>query len=217
MSCCDVFIQEQQPLWAVFESQHRVEAQVRHNGLSASKTSCRPPGPITSFQTTRLLLSTLGLLSPEVLRVPGLDEVPPQLVSLDSSCPGFLEDLNRLDKLPSRHRDSALVFCMRTGQRTAAEVRIHHSAWSFQRANQTVASATCLTGPEECRVQHQCLTSLPGLPIISGHASGVGAVASGRSQHRYTRSFCCCQSSPTTFYQINRRNPCFHRIPCCTW
>lgn len=131
LTYCDFLIQEQQPLWAVFESQRKVEAQVRHNGLSASKTSCRPPGPVNSFQTTRLLLSTLGLLSPEILKVSSPGGVPPQLGSLDSSHPGFLEDLNRLDKLPSRHRDSTLVFCMRTEQRTAAEVRGHHSAVFF--------------------------------------------------------------------------------------
>ncbi|XP_075869463.1 ral GTPase-activating protein subunit beta [Nelusetta ayraudi] len=114
--------QEQQQLWAVFENQRQVEARVQLDGPPTPRNSCRPPGPVTSFQTTRLLLSTLGLLSPEALRVPSAGGVPPQLGFLDSSRPGFLEDLSRLDELPSRHRDSALVFCMRAGQRTAAEV-----------------------------------------------------------------------------------------------
>lgn len=125
LSCCDVFIQEQQQLQAIFESQCHVEARTRHHGYSASRTSCRHPGPVTSFQTTRLLLSTLGLLSPEALRMPSPGGVTPQLGSLDSSRPGFLEDINRLDKLPSRHQDFALVFCMRKAQRTAAEVTGH--------------------------------------------------------------------------------------------
>lgn len=126
LSCCDVLIQEQQ-LQAVIESQRQVEARARHSGFSASKTRCRPPGPVSTFQMARLLLSTLGLLSPEALRSPAPGGVTPHLGSLDSSRPGFLEDINRLDRLLPRHQDSALVFCMRTGQRKASEVRGHWS------------------------------------------------------------------------------------------
>ncbi|XP_032364938.1 ral GTPase-activating protein subunit beta, partial [Etheostoma spectabile] len=48
--------------------------------------------------------------------------VLPQLLSLDSYLPGFSDDLKRLDKLPSRDCNSASVFYVRAGQRTAAEI-----------------------------------------------------------------------------------------------
>ncbi|XP_068172385.1 ral GTPase-activating protein subunit beta-like isoform X2 [Antennarius striatus] len=109
-------------LKAAFKRQQQVEAQPGLGGLSGVMKSCRMPPPVAKFQTARLFLSHLGLLTPETLKNPGIGSAPAQLVSLDSSVPGFSEDLMRLDLLPSRRRDSAFVFCMRAGQRTAAEI-----------------------------------------------------------------------------------------------
>ncbi|XP_068598211.1 ral GTPase-activating protein subunit beta-like [Brachionichthys hirsutus] len=117
-------VQQQQLecLKAMFNRQQQVEAQPRLGGLSGVTKTCRMPPPVTNFQTARLFLSHLGLLTPETLKNPGIGTVPAQLVSLDSSLPGFSGDLSRLDRLPSRRRDSAFIFCMRAGQRTAAEI-----------------------------------------------------------------------------------------------
>nr|XP_046241115.1 ral GTPase-activating protein subunit beta isoform X2 [Scatophagus argus] len=114
--------QELEHLQAVFKRQQQVEAQPQVGGQTAVMMTCRPPRPVTSILTARLLLSHLGLLTPETLKDPGTSGVRAQLASLDSSLPGFSEDLRRLDQLPSRHCDSAFVFCMRAGQRTAAEI-----------------------------------------------------------------------------------------------
>ncbi|XP_034722299.1 ral GTPase-activating protein subunit beta-like [Etheostoma cragini] len=109
-----------QRLHAALKTQQLVEAQPQVSGRSVVMTPCRPPPPIRSFETARLFLSHLGLLTPETLKSPS--GVLPQLLSLDSYLPGFLDDLKRLDKLPSRDCDSASVFYVRAGQRTAAEI-----------------------------------------------------------------------------------------------
>ncbi|XP_068578263.1 ral GTPase-activating protein subunit beta [Cebidichthys violaceus] len=109
-------------LQAALKRQRQVEARPQVSGRSVVMKTCRPPHPITNFQTARLFLSHLGLLTPETLKSPGTSGVPAQLVSLDSSLPGFSEDLRRLDQLPSRNCDSAFIFYMRAGQRTAAEI-----------------------------------------------------------------------------------------------
>ncbi|XP_040015592.1 ral GTPase-activating protein subunit beta isoform X2 [Xiphias gladius] len=114
--------QQLEHLRGVLKRQRQVWDQLQVSGHSAIITTCKPPPPVTNFQTARLLLSHLGLLTPETLKDPGTSGVPAQLVSLDSSLPGFSEDLRRLDQLPSRNCDSAFVFYVRAGQRTAAEI-----------------------------------------------------------------------------------------------
>ncbi|XP_034548760.1 ral GTPase-activating protein subunit beta-like [Notolabrus celidotus] len=85
-------------------------------------TTNKLPPLATKFQTARLFLSHLGLLTPETLKDSGTGTVLPELVSLDSSLPGFTDELRRLDHLPSRNCDCAFVFYMRAGQKTAAEI-----------------------------------------------------------------------------------------------
>ncbi|XP_027134728.1 ral GTPase-activating protein subunit beta-like isoform X2 [Larimichthys crocea] len=114
--------QQVERLHAVFKRQQQVESQPLISRQSVVMTNCRPPPPVTTFQTARLFLSHLGLLTPETLKDPGTSSVPAQLVSLDSSLPGFSEDMRRLDELSSRYCYSALVFYVRAGQRTAAEI-----------------------------------------------------------------------------------------------
>ncbi|XP_056294569.1 ral GTPase-activating protein subunit beta isoform X3 [Pseudoliparis swirei] len=114
--------QQLERLQAALTRQRQVEARPQVSRRSDVSKPCRPPSPITKFQTARLFLSHLGLLTPETLKSPGTGGVPAPLVSLDSSLPGFSEDLRRLDQLPSRNCDSAFIFYMRAGQRTAAEV-----------------------------------------------------------------------------------------------
>ncbi|XP_030274708.1 LOW QUALITY PROTEIN: ral GTPase-activating protein subunit beta [Sparus aurata] len=109
-------------LQTMFQRQQQVEAQPQLSGQLVVMETCRPPPPVTGFQTARLFLSHLGLLTPETLKDPGTSGVLAQLVSLDSSLHGFSEDLKRLDQLPSRNCDSAFIFYIRAGQRTAAEI-----------------------------------------------------------------------------------------------
>ncbi|XP_061542913.1 ral GTPase-activating protein subunit beta-like isoform X2 [Phycodurus eques] len=108
-------------LRGTLERQQRVEAEPRQSG---AMTACTPPPPrpVTHVQTARLFLSHLGLVTPETLKDPGSRGVPAQLVSLDASLPGFYEDLRRLDRLPSRTQESAFVFYVRAGQKTAIEI-----------------------------------------------------------------------------------------------
>ncbi|XP_040058546.2 ral GTPase-activating protein subunit beta isoform X1 [Gasterosteus aculeatus] len=109
-------------LKAALKRQRQVEARPQVSGRTVVTKTCRPPPPSTDFQTARLFLSHLGLLTPEALKSPGTSGVPAQLVSLDSSLPGFSEDLGHLDQLASRNCDSAFIFYMGAGQRTAAEI-----------------------------------------------------------------------------------------------
>uniref|UniRef100_A0A672ZXY5 Ral GTPase-activating protein subunit alpha/beta N-terminal domain-containing protein n=1 Tax=Sphaeramia orbicularis TaxID=375764 RepID=A0A672ZXY5_9TELE len=102
------------------DQQRQVEAQPQMSGTSVAMTTCRSVVSGGPVQTARLFLSHLGLLTPDTLKDSG--GVPAQLLSLDSSLPGFSEDLRHLDQLASRNCDSASVFYLRAGQRTAAEV-----------------------------------------------------------------------------------------------
>ncbi|XP_071374651.1 ral GTPase-activating protein subunit beta-like isoform X1 [Centroberyx affinis] len=111
-----------QRLEGVMRRQMEFEEKLERSGRLVRPADCRPPAPVQDFQTTRLFLSHFGLLSPEALKEPGLSCVPAQLVLLDSSLPGFSEALSSLDRLPSRSCDSAFVFYMRAGQKTAAEI-----------------------------------------------------------------------------------------------
>uniref|UniRef100_A0A665XA69 Ral GTPase-activating protein subunit alpha/beta N-terminal domain-containing protein n=1 Tax=Echeneis naucrates TaxID=173247 RepID=A0A665XA69_ECHNA len=108
---------------AMLKRQRQVEDRLHASGHSVVMATCRPPPPATNFQTARLFLSHLGLLTPETLKDPGTSGVPAQLLSLNSSLPGFVEDLRRLDRMPSRNCDIAFIFCMRAGQRTDTEVK----------------------------------------------------------------------------------------------
>ncbi|KAM8917363.1 ral GTPase-activating protein subunit beta-like isoform 2-T2 [Spinachia spinachia] len=109
-------------LKAALKRQRQVEARPQVSGRAVVIKTCRPPPPTTNFQTARLFLSHLGLLTPEALKSLGTSGVPAQLVSLDSSLPGFSEDLRHLDQLASRNCDSAFIFYMKAGQRTTAEI-----------------------------------------------------------------------------------------------
>uniref|UniRef100_A0A8C4WQ32 Ral GTPase activating protein non-catalytic subunit beta n=1 Tax=Eptatretus burgeri TaxID=7764 RepID=A0A8C4WQ32_EPTBU len=77
---------------------------------------CRPPGPAPASQTARLLLSHLGLLSFEALKEPSNSRLPPSLVALEPTLPGFRQELAALDSLPTRPCDTVFVFYVRAGQ-----------------------------------------------------------------------------------------------------
>ncbi|KAM4582558.1 ral GTPase-activating protein subunit beta [Fundulus diaphanus] len=109
-------------LRATLKTQEHIEAQPQLSGRSIALATCRPPPPISCFQVTRVFLSHLGLLTPESVKDPGINSVQPTLLSLDSSLPGFSDNLRRLDQLPSRNRDCAFVFYMRAGQRKPREI-----------------------------------------------------------------------------------------------
>ncbi|XP_054639550.1 ral GTPase-activating protein subunit beta [Dunckerocampus dactyliophorus] len=104
------------------QRQQQVEDQLQVSSRTVAMTTCLPPPPAAHFQTARLFLSQMGLLTPETLKDPVTGGMPAQLASLDPSLPGFFEDLRRLDQLPSRNRDTIFVFYVRAGQKAAAEI-----------------------------------------------------------------------------------------------
>ncbi|KAL2090574.1 hypothetical protein ACEWY4_012837 [Coilia grayii] len=83
---------------------------------------CKPPPPSQEFQTARLFLSHFGFLSLEALKEPGNSRLPPHLVALDSSLPGFFDDIGYLDLLPGRPCDTVFIFYMRAGQKSSQEI-----------------------------------------------------------------------------------------------
>ncbi|KAM6927877.1 ral GTPase-activating protein subunit beta [Xenentodon cancila] len=109
-------------LKAALKNQQRFEAHAQMAGCLAVMATCRPQPPVSYFQVSRLFLSHMGLLTPESIKDPGVGGVLPQLMSLDPFLPGFSENLRVLDELPSQTCDSAFVFYVRAGQRTAAEI-----------------------------------------------------------------------------------------------
>ncbi|KAL1021288.1 hypothetical protein UPYG_G00011250 [Umbra pygmaea] len=85
-------------------------------------TDCKPPPPAQEFQTARLFLSHFGFLSLEALKEPGNSRLPPHLIGLQSSMPGFFDDIAYLDLLPCRPFDTVFVFYARAGQKTSHEI-----------------------------------------------------------------------------------------------
>ncbi|XP_048111470.1 ral GTPase-activating protein subunit beta [Alosa alosa] len=83
---------------------------------------CKPPPPSQEFQTARLFLSHFGFLSLEALKEPGNSRLPPHLIALDSSLPGFFDDVGYLDLLPGRPCDTVFIFYMKAGQKSSQEI-----------------------------------------------------------------------------------------------
>ncbi|KAJ8016428.1 hypothetical protein DPEC_G00007110 [Dallia pectoralis] len=90
--------------------------------FSETRTDCKPPPPAQEFQTARLFLSHFGFLSLEALKEPGNSRLPPHLIALESSMPGFFDDIAYLDLLPSRPFDTVFVFYVKAGQKTSHEI-----------------------------------------------------------------------------------------------
>ncbi|XP_030213857.1 ral GTPase-activating protein subunit beta isoform X4 [Gadus morhua] len=96
-------------------------------------TDCKPPTPAQEFQTARLFLSHFGFLSLEALKEPNNSRLPPHLIGLESSMPGFFDDISYLDLLPCRPFDTVFVFYVRAGQKSSHEIlRNVESAGSVQ-------------------------------------------------------------------------------------
>uniref|UniRef100_A0A8C2HL70 Ral GTPase-activating protein subunit beta n=1 Tax=Cyprinus carpio TaxID=7962 RepID=A0A8C2HL70_CYPCA len=53
---------------------------------------------------------------------PGNSRLPPHLIALDSSVPGFSDDVGYLDLLPSRPCDTVFIFYMKAGQKSSQEI-----------------------------------------------------------------------------------------------
>uniref|UniRef100_A0A667ZIL2 Ral GTPase-activating protein subunit beta n=1 Tax=Myripristis murdjan TaxID=586833 RepID=A0A667ZIL2_9TELE len=86
------------------------------------QTDCKPPPPSQEFQTARLFLSHFGFLSLEALKEPNNSRLPPHLIGLESSLPGFFDDISYLDLLPCRPFDTVFIFYVRAGQKSSHEI-----------------------------------------------------------------------------------------------
>jgi len=75
------------------------------------------PEPCSSFQTTRLVLSHLGLLT-----IPKRENEECSLVELKATSPSFWEELKALDRLSTRTHDTVLVYYVKTGQSSAPDI-----------------------------------------------------------------------------------------------
>ncbi|XP_043351484.1 ral GTPase-activating protein subunit beta isoform X7 [Dermochelys coriacea] len=98
------------------------EEEWRKKSFPDPITECKPPPPAQEFQTARLFLSHFGFLSLEALKETANSRLPPHLIALDSSLPGFFDDLGYLDLLPCRPFDTVFIFYMKAGQKTSQEI-----------------------------------------------------------------------------------------------
>ncbi|KAL8176754.1 UNVERIFIED_CONTAM: hypothetical protein K2H54_038283 [Gekko kuhli] len=112
---------EQQVLYEKSIEQ-RMEEEWRKKSFPDPITECKPPPPAQEFQTARLFLSHFGFLSLEALKEPANSRLPPHLIALDSSLPGFFDDIGYLDLLPCRPFDTVFIFYMKAGQKTSQEI-----------------------------------------------------------------------------------------------
>uniref|UniRef100_A0A8C2BHE7 Ral GTPase-activating protein subunit beta n=1 Tax=Cyprinus carpio TaxID=7962 RepID=A0A8C2BHE7_CYPCA len=102
--------------------EHCTEDFWRNKPFPDPLTDCKPPAPAQEFQTARLFLSHFGFLSLEAVKEPGNSRLPPHLIALDSSVPGFSDDVGYLDLLPSRPCDTVFIFYMKAGQKSSQEI-----------------------------------------------------------------------------------------------
>ncbi|XP_030632552.1 ral GTPase-activating protein subunit beta isoform X1 [Chanos chanos] len=102
--------------------EHYTEELWRNKPFPDPLTDCKPPPPSQEFQTARLFLSHFGFLSLEALKEPGNSRLPPHLIALDSSLPGFFDDIGYLDLLPCRPCDTVFIFYMKAGQKSSQEI-----------------------------------------------------------------------------------------------
>lgn len=86
-------------------------------------------GPYKQISSPSLLY-TLPLLdqlsctpSFRFFQEPNNSRLPPHLIGLDSSLPGFFDDVSYLDLLPCRPFDTVFIFYVRAGQKSSSEVR----------------------------------------------------------------------------------------------
>ncbi|ETE70670.1 Ral GTPase-activating protein subunit beta, partial [Ophiophagus hannah] len=100
----------------------KMEEEWRKKNFPDPVTDCKPPPPAREFQTARLFLSHFGFLSLEALKEPANSRLPPHLIALDSSVPGFFDDIGYLDLLPCRPFDTVFIFYMKAGQKTSQEI-----------------------------------------------------------------------------------------------
>ncbi|XP_073166072.1 ral GTPase-activating protein subunit beta isoform X6 [Lepidochelys kempii] len=98
------------------------EEEWRKKSFPDPITECKPPPPAQEFQTARLFLSHFGFLSLEALKETANSRLPPHLIALDSTLPGFFDDLGYLDLLPCRPFDTVFIFYMKAGQKTSQEI-----------------------------------------------------------------------------------------------
>uniref|UniRef100_A0A8C5DL61 Ral GTPase-activating protein subunit beta n=1 Tax=Gouania willdenowi TaxID=441366 RepID=A0A8C5DL61_GOUWI len=59
---------------------------------------------------------------PDHMIEPNNSRLPPHLIGLESSLPGFFDDINYLDLLPCRPFDTVFVFYVRAGQKSSPEI-----------------------------------------------------------------------------------------------
>ncbi|XP_059483480.1 ral GTPase-activating protein subunit beta isoform X11 [Neocloeon triangulifer] len=103
------------------------EAHVREQATSKKEKSqprhpnyeCKPPPRKTEIQTSRLFLSSLGLINLD--GVEGISEHP-QLTVIDSKMSGFAADLELLDFMSPRTWDTVHLFYVRSKQTTAEQI-----------------------------------------------------------------------------------------------
>ncbi|XP_034269984.1 ral GTPase-activating protein subunit beta isoform X2 [Pantherophis guttatus] len=100
----------------------KMEEEWRKKNFPDPVTDCKPPPPAREFQTARLFLSHFGFLSLEALKEPVNSRLPPHLIALDSSVPGFFDDIGYLDLLPCRPFDTVFIFYMKAGQKSSQEI-----------------------------------------------------------------------------------------------
>ena len=113
---------------SVAETYEKETALVRSTSPTCLDPSleCKAPPVTHEFQTARLFLSHFGFLNHSndgagAGGPPGVGSNP-KVIALDSKAATFLADVEHLDALPSRTVDTAFVFYVKYGQRTAEEI-----------------------------------------------------------------------------------------------
>jgi len=84
---------------------------------SRLEMECKAPETKTSFQPARLILSQLGLLESDALAGNF-----PRLTALDSSSVDFRDDLDELDSLSERSKETVHVFYVKSGQTKGKDI-----------------------------------------------------------------------------------------------
>lgn len=100
--------------------QHQCDAATAVVGSDGGE--CRPTPPSKTLQAARMVLSQLGFLSTDALSSSS-GGGSGHLAGLSTrSKPSFIGDLEQLDRMPNRTHDTAFVYYVRSGQRSAKDI-----------------------------------------------------------------------------------------------
>ncbi|XP_054153241.1 ral GTPase-activating protein subunit beta-like isoform X2 [Oppia nitens] len=105
------------------ENHMKYEKQRAHKIPLANRSlECKEPMPSTETEAARLILSHFSFLSFETLQDAPMGQMIPSLIALNSKSADFVSNLKILDSISNRTSDTAFVYYIKQGVKSADEI-----------------------------------------------------------------------------------------------